>query len=276
LNVDEFSKGAHRRADLSDLALRPYDDRFRRPIWLQIYDRLAWAIDRGVVTPGGRLPGEVHLAAMFRVNRVTMRRALAKHQSEGRLQARKGVGIFVRQTPRPFLIRDDMRFADSLIGCGAQVDSRTLRLERAAPSPEAARLFGLSAGDEVIVLHRMRLLDGAPIYFTRKELPGGRFPDFERVYAGAQSVSAVYRAAGIPWFRRAETRVRGGLAQPYEAGILGINAGTPVQHVTAINRAPDGAAIEFNRGCWPMASVEFVFHLPDDPRQRRGGPSEPR
>lgn len=262
-NVVDFPDVCQADAALAAIAGHPYDARSERPIWLQIYDRLTRAIERGIFAPGSRLPGEVHLADMFRVNRVTMRRALALHQSEGKLQARKGVGIFVRQAPRAFVIRNDMRFADSLIGCGAQVTSRTLRLERASPSREAARLFGLGSGGQVIVLHRVRLLDGAPIYFTRKELPGHRFPEFEQIYEESQSVSAVYRAAGIPRFRRAETRVRGGLAQADEAEILCINGNTPVQYVTAINRAPDDEAIEFNRGCWPMASVEFVFGAPD-------------
>lgn len=255
----ELTEPSQAETGLAGLAGVAYDARSARPIWLQIHDRLARAIEGAVVKPGSRLPGEVQLAEMFRVNRMTMRRALALLQSEGKLQARKGVGIFVRPVPRAFVIRNDMRFADSLIGCEAQVTSRTLRLERAAPSPEAARLFDLRRGDQVIVLHRMRLLDGAPIYFTRKELPAHRFPEFERIYTIGQSVSAVYKAAGIPWFRRAETRVSGGFAQPDEAEILCLNDNTPVQYVTAINRDPDGVAIEYNRGCWPMTSVEFVF-----------------
>lgn len=244
---------------LQALARRPYDERATRPIWLQIYDRLARAIDEHIVAPGSRLPGEVQLAAMFRVNRVTMRRALALHQSEGNLQARKGVGIFVRHKPRPFLIQDDMRFADSLGEAGRNVTSRTLRLQRAAPGPEAAALFGLEDGDTVIVLHRVRLLDGAPIYVTHKEFPAHRFLAFERLYSETQSVSAIFKASGIARFHRAETRVRGGLAQPDEAEILGINAKTPVQYVTAINTDPEGNPIEISYGCWPMTSVEFLF-----------------
>ena len=30
----------------------------------------------------------------------------------------------------------------------------------------------------------------------------------------------------------------------------------------AIDRAPGGAAIEFNRGCWPMTCVDFAFQSP--------------
>lgn len=262
-NVTDLSPSDDRQDGLSDLAGRPYDERSARAIWLQIYDRLAFAIEAGRVAPGSRLPGEVQLARMFRVNRITMRRALALHQSEGRLQARKGVGIFVRHRPHRFVIRDDMSFADSLEGNAGEITSRTLHLGRARPGPEAAELFGLRETDEVIVLQRVRLVNGAPVYFTRKEFPGHRFPDFERLYNETGSVSAVYRATGIPWFRRAQTRVRGGLAQGTEAEILGISTKTPVQHVTAINKDPDGHAIEVSQGCWPFASVEFVFDSSD-------------
>jgi DNA-binding GntR family transcriptional regulator len=257
--VTDQSLPTEKNTGLEALAWQPYDARAVRAIWLQIYDRLNRAIEGGLVAPGSRLPGEIELAKMFRVNRITMRRALALHQSEGKLQARKGVGIFVRHRPHIFVIRDDMSFAESLVGSAEDITSRTLRLGRDAPSPEAAELFELKDGDEVIVLHRVRLVGGSAIYFTRKELPARRFPDFEEVYGQTKSVSAVYRAAGIPWFRRAETRVRGGLAQADEADILAINTKTPVQHVTAINRDPDDAAIELSRGCWPLASVEFVF-----------------
>lgn len=245
--------------ELAALAIEPYAPKSLRAIWLQIYDRLEDAIERGVVPPGTRLPGEVHLAELFGVNRITMRRALALHQSEGRLQARKGVGIFVRQTPRLFEVRSDMTFADSLAADGGAISTRTLALDRGPASAEAARLFGLAEGAEVIRMHRLRLLDGAPIYVSRKEFPPARFPNFEGDYASSGSVVAVYRAAGIARYRRAETRVRGGLASREEAEILGLTPKTPVQHVTAINRSRDGAAIELNRGCWPMAGVELVF-----------------
>lgn len=248
---------------LAALAALPYAARGERAIWLQIYDRLADAIRAGIVAPGSRLPGEVHLAELFRVNRITMRRALALHQNEGRLNARKGVGIFVRHRPRRFELRSDRRFAEALATGGGTVSSRDISLDRGAPSPEAATLFGIGPGDMVIRLTRLRLLDGAPIYLSRKEFPAALFPAFETVYADSGSVTEVYRAAGFDTYRRAEIRIMGGLATADVATTLEISPKTPVQHVTSTNRAPDGRAIEFNRGCWPMASVELVI-VPGD------------
>ncbi|MCA1298579.1 GntR family transcriptional regulator [Stappia indica] len=249
-------------SELAALAAMPYKARSVRPIWLQIYDRLADVIRREVVAPGAKLPGEVYLADLFGVSRITMRRALALHQNEGLLQARKGVGIFVRSRPRRFLIRNDMQFAESLAVDGGDITSRTLWLGRQRPSPEAAELFGIAPDDEVICLHRLRQLDGAPIYVSRKEFPAARFPEFEARYRQSGSVKDVFQSAGIDSFYRSETRVLGGLASRSEAEVLEISPKTPVQYVTAINCDASGAAIEFNRGCWPMASVELVFAVP--------------
>ncbi|MCC5778406.1 GntR family transcriptional regulator [Nitratireductor sp. B36] len=249
--------------ELAALAARPYAPRSARPIWLQIYDRLADAIRQELVPPGSRLPGEVYLADLFGVSRITMRRALALHQNEGLLQARKGVGIFVRQRPRRFLIRNDMQFAESLLVDGGSISSKNLWLGRGRASAEAADLFEIEPGEPVIFLHRLRQLDGAPIYVSRKEFPISRFPDFEERYHESGSVRAVFRSAGIENYRRSETRVLGGFASKEEAEILEISPQTPVQYVTSINRDASGKVIEFNRGCWPMASVELVFAIND-------------
>ena len=51
----------------------------------------------GLVLPGiVDLHGEYKMAAIFGVNRATVRNALTHLQREGFLHARKGVGIFVR------------------------------------------------------------------------------------------------------------------------------------------------------------------------------------
>lgn len=77
------------------MASQPFLDKRTRPIWLQIYDRLGRAIGAGILPKGSRLPGEDDLSALFGVTQITLRRALARHQREGRLLARKGVGVFV-------------------------------------------------------------------------------------------------------------------------------------------------------------------------------------
>ncbi|MEM6481969.1 MAG: GntR family transcriptional regulator [Pseudomonadota bacterium] len=237
----------------------PYETRTLRPIWLQIYDRLAEACASGSLCPGTRLPGENHLAEMFSVSRLTMRKALSKLQQEGQLQARKGVGIFVRRYPTRYRVEDNLRFAESLKGGEGCIETLTLELSRRAASPEAARIFGSGRATQVVFLKRLRVVDGEPIYLTYKEFPANRFPEFECVYNNNQSVSEVYRAHDISRYARAETRVTGGFASRQDSQTLQLSDRTPLIQVSSTNCDPNGTPIEFTLGRWPLGSVELVF-----------------
>lgn len=242
------------------IAQAPYRSKGERPIWLQIYDRLAEACINGPLEPGARLPGENHMAELFSVSRLTMRKALSKLQQEGQLQARKGVGIFVRRRRSRYVIEDDLRFSQSLEANAAEIDTKTLELTRAPASQEASLALGLGPVSQVIRLMRLRIVEGEPIYLTSKEFPADRFPQFEEAFATNQSVTDVYRAHGIPRYTREETRITGGFAHRHEADALGLTHRTPLMRVASVNLDPEGRPIEFNFGRWPLSSVELVFN----------------
>lgn len=241
------------------IASEPYKSRAARPIWLQIYDRLADACAGGSLRQGARLPGENHLAEIFSVSRLTMRKALSKLQQEGQLQARKGVGIFVRRCPTRYRIKDNLRFSESLKADADRIETNTLELIRCSVSAEAAVGLGIDRGTQVIFLKRLRVVDGEPIYLTDKEFPACRFPDFETIYEKNQSVTEVYRAHGISQHARAETRVTGGFATSDDSRILKLSDRTPLIKVSSTNCDADGVPIEFTLGRWPLSSVELVF-----------------
>jgi DNA-binding FadR family transcriptional regulator len=68
-----------------------------------VYDRmLAW-LGSDALPVGARLPGEHALAERFAVSRPVLRQALARLRAEGRLEARKGSGTYLRQPAPPAL-----------------------------------------------------------------------------------------------------------------------------------------------------------------------------
>lgn len=103
----------------------PWLAKATRAIWLQIHDRLAAGCLDGTLVSGVRLPGEIELASIFGVSRVTIRRALAKLQQEGQLQSRRGVGIFVRGQAARYAVESSRRFADNLCAQGREILTRT-------------------------------------------------------------------------------------------------------------------------------------------------------
>ena len=66
-------------------------------LWRQIAQMLEAEIRQGVYPPGGQLPTEAQLAARFRVNRHTLRRAIASLQEGGHLRVEQGRGTFVQE-----------------------------------------------------------------------------------------------------------------------------------------------------------------------------------
>lgn len=241
---------------LADLTFRPRND---APIWQQIYDHLLTQIITGSLRPGGQLPGEHHLAQSLGVTRPTLRQALHQLQREGHLTARKGVGIFVRNAPASFTVRDGSPFIESLDARGKEVDTRTIQLERSLADPEVAHSLRIAEGSEIIRMARIRIVDQQPVYINEKAFPAQRFPGFEAAYAPHHSVTAVYVAHGVSSYRRVETRIRGGFASAQEAAALNLTPATPIFHTTSINEDQNGERIEWTRGCWPLTSVEFVF-----------------
>lgn len=241
------------------LAAPAFDARSLSPIWKQIADRLLAACADGRLDGDTRLPGENRMAEIFGVTRVTMRRALARLQQEGILQARKGVGIFVRPMPLRYRLDHGNRFADGLDRPGATIGATTLALARDRADAEEAEALALAAGDPVIRLTRLRQVDGAPVYLSRKTFPAASLPDFETAYANRSSVRDVFQAHGHATYRRVQTRVSGGFATDAEAEALRLSPGMPVLRTVALNAAADGLILEYNLGTWPLTAVELVL-----------------
>ncbi len=242
---------------LKALAAEPFVDKRIRAIWLQIYDRLGRAIGSGVLTEGSRLPGEDDLAALFGVTRITLRRALARHQREGRLLARKGVGVFVRSISVRYVVHPDEAFSSPINEDG--FSSETLSLVRRPADALSARIFGLDPGEEIVELRTLSAVSTAPFYLAVKEFPVSVFPDFEAAYRETGTILGAYAAGGVETYSRIETRIFADAASTAEAALLQLEPAAPLIRSRSLNTDPAGRIIEFNRGCWPMFSVELVF-----------------
>lgn len=241
------------------LAAPAFDARSQRPIWMQIADRLHTACIDGLLQSDARLPGENRMAEIFGVSRVTMRRALERLQQEGILQARKGVGVFVRPMPLRYRLDHGSHFSDGINLPGARIGTTTLALERGKADADEAKALNLNLGAAILRLTRLRVVDEAPVYLSRKTFPAHVLQEFESAYAVRSSVRDVFQAHGVASYRRVQTRVSGGFALAAEAAALRLSPRMPILRTVALNAAPDGRIIEYNLGTWPLTAVELVL-----------------
>ena len=139
---------------------------------LSRYASLAQALRTRVVAaewpPGSALPAESQLASEHGVALGTMRRALALLVEQGFIERIHGKGTFVRQGLAGASM---LRFFRFDAGTGEVPRSRILQRSRVRAPLAIARVLGMGAGEEVLRLHRLRLMGGQPRLFEEIWLP---------------------------------------------------------------------------------------------------------
>ncbi len=115
-----------------------------RPIFRQIVDGLRMKIATGELPPGTRLPSVRGLALQLTVNFNTVAKAYGELTSEGLIESRKGVGVFV-SPPRQRLSEEErerrlgealQHFTSAVASLGFSPDEL---LQRAAEALEPLR-----------------------------------------------------------------------------------------------------------------------------------------
>ncbi|QKW20083.1 GntR family transcriptional regulator [Kitasatospora sp. NA04385] len=245
--------------------------RATQPKYQRIADDLKREIDAGRYRPGDRLPGENDLMATYGVARMTARQALGVLQGEGIAEARRGVGVFVREF-RPIRRRGIQRLAGRTWGGGASVwsadiASRELAVdqlsvtEREAPEQIAA-VLGLKGGEPACVRSRRFVLDGKPVLLSDSYLPaalvaGSRITDPDTGPGGTYARLAELGHKPVHFQEQIRSRMPAG----DEADRLALAPGTPVFLVHRIAFAEDGQAVEVNEMVLDSASyiLEYDF-----------------
>ncbi|WP_405217003.1 GntR family transcriptional regulator [Agrococcus sp. Ld7] len=146
---------------------------------LRVYDQiLALIADLGL-KPGDRLTAETELAEVFGVSRSTVREALRLLEQEGVVHAKQGQGRFVSASGSLRLERPMTKYesiTEVLTARGYAVTSAVLDVRVAAADAREADALGLTAGDEVIRLLRIRYGNDEPLVVSENTLPHAAMP----------------------------------------------------------------------------------------------------
>jgi GntR family phosphonate transport system transcriptional regulator len=232
-------------------------------LWSAIAATLGSEIGAGHYRPGDKLPTEAALAARFRVNRHTVRRALAALAEQGRVHSRRGAGVFVAQRPTDYALGRRVRFHQNVLAAGRSPSRRIGRTETRPCDTEEARALRVKVGSLVHVVEGVSLADEQPIAAFRSVFPAARFPDLMTLVGETGSITQALAASGLPDYTRAETRLTAQLADPVLAVALAIRPGAPVLRTVAVNVDPKGVPVE--HGLTWFAGERVTLTVADHP-----------
>ena len=142
------------------------------PRYQGIAEDLRSRIQRGDLSPGARLDNQRQLARDFGVTLMTLRQALELLEREKLIERRHGLGTFVAAPSVDYDILQLRRFAGDLSAQGEHVTTRLLGSRFAAGERRVTAALGLGRGARVLVVERLRLVDGRPLSLQRSFLAG--------------------------------------------------------------------------------------------------------
>ncbi len=227
-------------------------------LWRQVADGIERGIADGRFVAGERLPGEMEIAETYRVNRHTVRRALAALAERGLVRAERGSGTYIEAPRLAYPLRSRTRFSEIVGAGGREPRGQLIEALEESASRELARELGLKAGAPLVRIEALRLADRTPICIGTHWLSAERFPDAGRAYAGTRSMTQLLAHYGIRDYRRAATRITAGIVDATDASRLDLALGRPILVVDSTDVDADGRPLITKRVRFAAERVQFV------------------
>lgn len=227
-------------------------------LWRQVADGIERGIAEGTFAAGEKLPGETEIAEMYRVNRHTVRRALATLAERGLVRAERGSGTYVEARRLAYPLRSRTRFSEIVGAGGHEPRGQLIDSSSDIASRELARTLGLKTGAPLIRIEALRFADRTPICVSTAWLAAERFPDAGDVFAATRSMTKLLAHYGIRDYRRASTRISAAIADATDATRLDLALGRPVLVVDATDVDTSGRPLVTKRSRFAAERVEFL------------------
>jgi GntR family transcriptional regulator len=197
-----------------------------RPLYLQVRDALLERIKDGRWKPGANLPSEIDLYRQLGVSLGTLRKALGVLESEQLIVREPGRGTFVRhhQAGQGLGRFDPIRGTD---GTPLRSHVRSRKVKLASPTAAERSVLKLKAGEQVVRIQRIRMLDQRPFAWEQSTLPDRRFPGL----VGREDIPDELEQLAQDWgviLARAEAKVRVAPVTSAAAVALSLAERTPV------------------------------------------------
>lgn len=229
------------------------------PLYLQLKRWIEDAIKRGTINPGDALPSERDLAQRADVSRVTVRKAVQQLVQDGVLVQRHGSGTFVAHETRRVeqSLSQLTSFTEDMARRGMAVRAEWLDRGLYVASPEETIILGLSSGEQVARIARLRLTGDVPLAIERASLSSIVLPDPAGI---GDSLYKYLEKFGVRPVRAIQ-RIRAANIAEEDALLLQVPIGSAGLHIERTSYLATGRVIEFTRSIYRGDTYDFVAEL---------------
>lgn len=231
------------------------------PLYVQIRENLRYHLVSGLYQPGERLPSEQEVADLWKVNRLTARRAITSLVDEGYLSRQPGRGTFVAD--RKLCLNEETHltsFWETVVALGMKPSSQVVSCEMLPASEDVANKLEIRTSDPIYIILRIRMANDEPIAFQINKFPTFIVPNLFQQDIATQSLYGLYRQNGFfPTF--GDQKIKATSADADVSTYLNIQRKSPVLFVERITRGIDRKPIELTHSYYPGDQYNIVMKL---------------
>lgn len=224
------------------------------PFFLQIEEEIRSLIEDGQLRELDQVPSENELTQRFGVSRMTVRKALDRLVSDGVLFRKAGKGTFVASAKIIHQPSQALSFSNVMRQHGYRTSTIVLSAAVTTVAPHIYRGLGLTSGDAVTFIRRLRLVEGLPVAVHQSYLSS----DWASVLAHdlTGSLTELLEQLGAK-VARVEDTLEAARADTENAHLLSVEVGTPLIHITGIAYGPDQVPIRYSEAYYRGDRFKF-------------------
>jgi GntR family transcriptional regulator, N-acetylglucosamine utilization regulator len=232
------------------------------PYYHQLRQLIEGAVSSGALPVGEQIPTEAALCERFDVSRTVVRQALSDLERDGLLSRIKGKGTFVARPKLTELVAQSLTsLHEDLTARGERLETKVLRREIEPVSPHVAEMLGLPESEQIVLLERLRLLNGEPLVVTTAYMPHSLCAAILELDLTDRSLFEIYeRDLGFK-LRRGTRAIEARSANREVAQHLGIREGSPVLIFTGVTYLDDDRPLEYFTGAHRGDRSRFEVEL---------------
>jgi GntR family transcriptional regulator len=216
------------------------------PYYYQLRQLLERAVTTGALPVGGQLPTEAALCERFDVSRTVVRQTLSDLDRQGLVTRIKGKGTFVAPPKlSEHLVQTLTSLHEDLTSRGERLETKVLRLEAQPVSPHVAELLDLPETEQIVLLERLRFVDGQPLVVTTAHMPYALCARILELDMTHRSLFETYEGELGFRLHRGIRAIESRAASKEIAQHLGIPVGAPVLVFTGVTYVDDGTPLEY-------------------------------